>query len=62
MCLIETRHAGYGQGYVKGEATMYPDEKGVPEIVLHDMTQLSDSPPRTETRREVRREFRGRKP
>lgn len=24
---------------------MYPDENGVPEIVLRDMTQLSDFPP-----------------
>ena len=45
--LIETRYAGHGLGYVyvRGEATMYPDEKGVPEIVLRDMTQLSDFPP-----------------
>lgn len=45
--LIETRYAGHGLGYVyvRGEATMYPDENGVPEIVLRDTTQLSDFPP-----------------
>ena len=45
--LIETRYAGHGLGYVyvSGEATMYPDENGVPEIILQDMSQLSDFPP-----------------
>jgi len=48
--LIETRYAGYGLGYVyvRGEATMYPDTNGVPEIVLRDLSQLSDPPPGTE--------------
>ena len=46
--LIETRYSGRGRGYVyvSGKANLYPQtESGKPQIVLTDVTQLSDLPP-----------------
>lgn len=46
--LIDTRYTGYGRGYVyvSGQASLYPpNERGKPQIVLTDMTQLADQPP-----------------
>ena len=45
LALIELRYAGQGRGYVyiSGEAKPYNDK---PEIVLTDIKQLSDTPPR----------------
>lgn len=42
--LIEKRYAGYGRGYlyVSGTGSTYQD---TPQIVLNDVSQLSDSPP-----------------
>jgi micrococcal nuclease len=46
--LIDTRYTGYGRGYVyvSGQASLFsPDERGKPQIVLTDVTQLADLPP-----------------
>ena len=42
--VIKTRYAGYGRGYVyvTGKASLYNDK---PEIVLEDISQISDIPP-----------------
>ncbi len=46
--LIETRYSNYGRGYVyvSGRSSLYPpNENGKPQIVLNDVSQLSDMPP-----------------
>ena len=46
--LVEKRYTGYGRGYVyvSGTAGRYPDnESGKPQIILSDVSQLSDLPP-----------------
>ena len=46
--LIETRYAKYGRGYVyvSGRASLYPSNTdGKPQIVLKDVSQLTDFPP-----------------
>ena len=48
--LIENRYGGQGRRnyvYVTGEASMYPSNaQGKPQIVITDVEQLKDFPPR----------------